>query len=333
MMSDGMELKVIQHDHKFLWNFEAVKGELTQYIEQYSGLVVTDTNLGDMERTQKEVASLRIKLSKFRMAVKKELEKPFLDFDAQIKELLNLVDSAERPIMDQLAKYETVRRRNKSDYLQKIINKTALDLGLGDAYRDQIVIADKWLNRTSKISEIEADIQLKVCWFLDIQQKDKDAAVYKSEKVEMAKFLCESLSIGLATPLTFTEIESRVDSFDLTGLKAHIQGEVAKRKEREDRAAQMAVERAEAARVEQERRVEQARLAEERRQEIESYSALLKQELSAIPDTVEESPPLIDVSISLIGIAPSHLDVIRQLLIQLDVNYLVSKKPHVKVTA
>jgi len=266
MTTNTMDLKVIEKVQKFSWNYEAVKAELEKYTENFVGLVVNDENLKDMEKAQREVASDRIRIGKFKLAVKHDLEKPYLDFEEQIKNLLKLVESVEKPIKDQLDKYEIRRREEKTAETYSLIAKISDELGLEETYRHKIAIADKWLNRTQKFSDTKEDIQMQVVWLLDVQKQDQDAAKFQSEKIEMAKFLCESLSVGMATPLTFAEIENRIDSFDISGLRKHIEGEVARRKEREERAAQQAIERAERQRLEAEQRAERERIAEAQRQ-------------------------------------------------------------------
>lgn len=232
---------VQQHE----WNYEEMKSNLTAHIAKYANLVVTDQNLKSMEKTQKEIAGLRINLAKFRTKIKQELEKPFKVFDHQFKELTELVATVEKPIKDQLEIYEQKRREVKAVIVQEIINQASADLGLEEKYSSQIAIADTWLNRGTSKKAITEEVQLKVCWFLEIQQKDKSDEAFKQEKIEMAKFMCESLSVGLVTPLRFEEVESRLDSMDVIQLKKYITDEVARRKEREDRAAKLAMEQAE----------------------------------------------------------------------------------------
>ena len=223
------------------WNFEALKSDLANMTEQYKGLVVTDDNLEDMEKVHREVVGLRTKITKFKSKVKAELDAPYKKFDAQIKELLAVVDSVESPMVGQLNKYEHERREKKAKGIRQYIDRKADEIGLDRRYSDEVVVADKWLNRTQKWTDTENDILMKIAWYLDIQKQDRDRAAFRAEKIEMAKFMCEKLSAGLVTPLAFAEIESRVDNFDLAGLRSHIEGIVEQRKAREE-AAQKAVQ-------------------------------------------------------------------------------------------
>lgn len=93
-----MEPKIIENNNKFVWNFLEIKANLTNYIEKYTSLVVTEINLHDMESAQKEVAGIRIKIDGFRKEVKRKLEEPYKQFETEIKELQALVEQAEKPL-------------------------------------------------------------------------------------------------------------------------------------------------------------------------------------------------------------------------------------------
>jgi hypothetical protein len=275
-----MELKVLEQVQKLTWNFEEVKKELTSHIEKYADLVVSETNLAEMEKTQKEIAGLRIRLQKFRLEVKKDFEKPFETFEQQIKALASLIESAEKPIKDQLEKYKDKRKDLKRAECNGLIISVATELGLEDKYRNQIIIDEKWINRGSKIKAIKEEIQMRAVYFLDQQKADKEAETFKQQKIEMAGFMIESLSKGLATPLAFADIENKIDALNIGELRTYIENQVATRKEREERAAQQALEREEQKRIAEiarQEREEQARIERERqRAEFERNEAVIR---------------------------------------------------------
>lgn len=244
MENKQLELKTTQLSQVFAWNFEELKADLSGRIEKYRGLVVTDENLQDMEKTKREIAGLRVKIGKFKTQVKSELDKPYKKFESQIKELLLIVEDAEKPISEQLDVYEEARKEEKSRKIRNFIAMKAADIGLELQYTSQIVVSDKWLNRTQKWSDTEDDVLERIARMFETQRQDREAATFRAEKVEMAKFMCETLSKDLATPLTFAEIENRIDNFNLAELKEHITNLVASRKEREEKAARIALEKA-----------------------------------------------------------------------------------------
>ena len=70
-------------------NFEELKGHLTNLLNDYKGLVVTEGNLQTCKAKQKELASTRIKIDNYRKEKKKELSKPITFFEAQCKDLIS----------------------------------------------------------------------------------------------------------------------------------------------------------------------------------------------------------------------------------------------------
>jgi hypothetical protein len=295
-----VELKVLENVQKLTWNFEDVKQRLTDDIKKYADLIVSETNLLDMEKTQKEIASLRIRLQKFKLAVKKDFEKPYEAFELQVKELASLIESAEKPIKDQIQKYEDDRREAKRIQCEKMICEISAELGLLEKYSSQIVVADKYLNRTQKVKDTKEDIQQKVCWFLDIQAKEIADEAARTEKISMAKMMCEFMSKELATPLTFEDVENKINSFNITELRTYIENQVTTRKEREERAAQLALEREEQKRIaelarqerEEQARKEQLKRKEETAEQMKNIGYDISPDNVVIVDTVKKEPAL-----------------------------------------
>jgi len=324
-----MEMKITESIQKLTWNFDDIKKELEKHVEQYANLVVNENNLQDMEKTQREIASIRTKLTKFRTAVKKDLEKPLTVFNGQVKELLSLVESVEVPIKEQLEKYEMNRRFAKSQQIQGFITTTSAEMKLDEKYRSQIEIADKWLNRTQKWNETKEDIYTKINWFLDIQEKEIAAENFRKQKIEMAKFLCESLSTGLATPITFREIENKIDDLDISEIKLHIETEIAKRKEREEKAIKQAIEREEQKKIEAEKLAEKKRITEEKQAESEKEEAeklakieTKKAEISSeIVPQVNDEPELYNAQFVVYGVTTDEIETIKLFLEDRNINF------------
>lgn len=308
--------KVTENIQKFAWNYEYFKAELQQHIQQYKGLVVNEENLPDMEKTKRDIASLRVRLSKFKTQIKAELDKPYKAFDGQMKELFSLVEDAEKPLSDQLEKYENQRRASKEYELLQYIADKAAEMGLEEKYSSQIVIDHKWLNRTQKWSDTENDILQRLAWHLDIQAQERQADLFREQKAEMAKLLCQSLSAGLATPLTYEEVANRIEQMqDILQVKSFIEQEVAKRKEREERAAQQAIERAEQERIAAEQKAERERIAEEKR--VEQMHRLAEQAKQQNISVVAKSEParvtpLLNAQFIVYGITESDIENIKQ---------------------
>src|SRR5574344_2789253 len=106
-MNDLKVLNVI--DQHIELDADAAKSAVTGLIAPYRGLVVTDDNVKDMEKAQKELASMRRKIDKFRKDTKATAEAPIKAFEAEVYEVLKVVSEAENPLKNQLHKYEVDR--------------------------------------------------------------------------------------------------------------------------------------------------------------------------------------------------------------------------------
>lgn len=71
-----VEPQILSADLSITTNFEDVKNNLQAITEKYKGLVVTDQNQKDMEKTLREVVSLRTSIQKFEVRSQRETEAP-----------------------------------------------------------------------------------------------------------------------------------------------------------------------------------------------------------------------------------------------------------------
>lgn len=243
----AMELKVIDQVQRFTWNFEEVKAALSERIEKYTGLVVTDENLKDMEKTKKEIASLRVKVDAFRRQVKKDLDAPYKAFDLQVTELNRIISAAEEPIKDQLDKYEQQRIAAVRQELLKYAAQTALGMGLREE-NAHITIPAKWTQRTAKKTEVRQAICAELDRLL-MEQNNRDAAeALAKQKAELVEQLCVSTSelYSLSTPVTPGEIAYLVEDAGIAEIPDIIKARCKERAEVELKAADQARQIAEA---------------------------------------------------------------------------------------
>lgn len=198
------ELQVVNKVGRIEWNIDAFREGLTGYVQQFKDLVVTEDNLKDMEKSQKVLASVRIKLDKFRKATKADYEKPLKVFELEVKSLQDIIADAEIPLSDQLKKYEIDRVNVETQRLKSIAQEFATSISLRDEYFFNFSIVSQWTNRTAKegavVREMQSQLeQLKQQQDLDDRQKQMDEL--KQQQIEM---LCQTTSdlFGLNTPIT-----------------------------------------------------------------------------------------------------------------------------------
>jgi len=127
-------------------NFEELKAELIEKTEHYKNLVVTEDTIPEAKETQKSLAGLRVKLDNERKEVKKIFSAPIVEFENQVKKLIDIIAEAEKPIKDGLDFYEQKRIEEKKELIHQIKNEI---LGkLPKKYQDMIETPANFTNKT-----------------------------------------------------------------------------------------------------------------------------------------------------------------------------------------
>ena len=111
-------------------NFEEVKSSLEETINKYRGIVVTEESLKDCKATQRDLSKLGKDIDTYRKGVKKEMEAPIKAFEVQCKELIQMVDEANKPIKAGIEEFDNKKRIEKITYAKQIIALKIVDLGL-----------------------------------------------------------------------------------------------------------------------------------------------------------------------------------------------------------
>ena len=245
-----LEIQGFKSVSEFEWNHELVKSWARQYASQYAGLMVTDDNLKEMEEVRKEIASKRIKLDEFRKAAKKDFEAPLKQFEAEVNDVKAGLDEVEKPIAEQIAKYDERRRDEKSKEVKGWIETMTASAGLRPTFAMQITVSDKHLLKTATKKSITSDISARIDTLLQMQKSEDDAEELRHQKVKMAQQLCQaqSVALGLKVPLSVSDIYG-IGNIELAALTDHIVQMAVRRKQAEEEAekAEEPVEEPEAA--------------------------------------------------------------------------------------
>ena len=203
----------------FQWNKDQIETFISQYLEKYRGLVVTDENLEDMQKACREVVKVRTSIQKFSMEYKRKLKEPYNRFDKDCKEILELVADVEMPIQEQLAVYESKRKQAKRDFAINEYQAKARAMGLEEKFW-QIDIPEKWLNKGQKDSDTCIEIDRLIKSQLEIQESEQR----KEQVIEQAKELLTlyveraNREYGLKTPLTADELVNNIGIEDISKL-------------------------------------------------------------------------------------------------------------------
>lgn len=167
-------------------NFDKIKAALLATLENYRGIVVTESTLSGCKSTQKELASLRIKIDNYRKDKKKELSKPIEFFENQCKELIALIEQAEQPIKEGIKSFDDLERAEKRVTAENLIREVVEKTGLKSKYGAQLTVIDKYCNLTAKESDIRADLESRALALLSEQNREEELTDIIKDSIETA---------------------------------------------------------------------------------------------------------------------------------------------------
>lgn len=232
-----VEPQILSADINVTTNFEDVKKNLQTITEKYKGLVVTDQNQKDMEKTLREVVSLRTSIQKFEVNGKRKLRRPMDQFADACKELLKIVNEAERPLREQLDAYEARRQEGLIKVILRKYEELALAAGIREEFRS-CYIPSKWMNKTAKLKDTYEDIARLVSEQTAAQKQHDDLKELKQSRMEAAILTLEKYNgmQDLATPITEEFLTDELLDRPLEEIKQAIAAEALRRHNIEEQA-------------------------------------------------------------------------------------------------
>lgn len=235
-----IEPQILSADLNVTTNFEDVKKNLQIITEKYIGLVVTDQNQKDMEKTLREVVSLRTGIQKFEVNGKRKLRKPVDQFADACKELLKIVNEAERPLREQLDAYEARRQESVTKVILHKYEEMALDAGIREEFRSCDILS-KWMNKTAKLKDTYEDIARLVSEQTAMQKQHDDLKELRNSRRELALLQIEKANrdYALATPITEDFLTDELLDTSAEIIKNTINEEALRRHEMDENARQV----------------------------------------------------------------------------------------------
>ncbi|MCT8978282.1 DUF1351 domain-containing protein [Clostridium sp. CX1] len=196
-----MEIELNKQLPVIVMNFEEVKASLSQTIEKYKGIVVTEDGLQDCKATQKELAGMRVKIDNYRKEVKKEMSKPITEFEGKCKELIKLIEDAEQPIKNGITIFDNAKREEKKQVALDIISEIVKEHQLSEKYASQLSVLDKYMNLSTKPKDVKKDVEQRAFVLLQEQIKEQ-------EMLEIIQDTIDNANKSINTPLKLEDFQS-----------------------------------------------------------------------------------------------------------------------------
>jgi len=147
-------------DGKFIqkigWNKEQIMNAVAAITEQYEGLTYTEEQMKDAKKDRAALNAMRKAISGRRIEIKKALLAPYDVFDAEVKEVVALIDKPIAMIDEQTSEYEERIKEEKRQNLIAYFDKTVGELE--GTLTFEMIFNQKWLNKTTSLKSCKEDI-------------------------------------------------------------------------------------------------------------------------------------------------------------------------------
>lgn len=153
-----MELKVeeIKSLAPIKFNYEDIKKWVTEKAKEYKSIVYTEETLTAAKTDRATLNKVAKAINDEKIRIKKEVLKPFEDFENKCKELQGIITDASNSIDVQVKAFEEKEQNEKKEQI-----KSVFDAYIGD-YKDLIlfdlIFNPRWLNKTYTMKKIEEEI-------------------------------------------------------------------------------------------------------------------------------------------------------------------------------
>ena len=192
-----MELKIFNPQEggfvkEIEWNNEELKAKIAEKVKDYEGLVyVGEAHIKEAKADRANLNKLRNAIEDERKRIKKLCLEPYNRFEAQVKEVVALLDRPIAMIGEQIDAAEEAKKAAKKAEIEELF-KT---IGFQDFVTLEAIWDPKWLNATVTMTKIEEAMRTRMYQIGTDVLTISELQDYKFEAMEVYK---ETLDIGAA---------------------------------------------------------------------------------------------------------------------------------------
>lgn len=139
------------------WNYLEVKQWVTDGLQAYKGRVYTNDTITEAKKDRANLNKLAAAIDAKRKEMKALYLAPYEQFEAEAKELVNMIKTVSAEIDAQVKAYEEYRKEEKLAYIKDNIY-TPMIGNLAELVPYVKLHNPKWLNVTTSVSEIDAEM-------------------------------------------------------------------------------------------------------------------------------------------------------------------------------
>lgn len=153
----GIKFEVMAQTNAISTNFEEIKAQLAAEMDQYDGVIFTEDSKAAAKKTVAELRKTKKDIDDRRKEVKKQWMAPYDAFEAEVKQLLVLVDEPINYINGQVEEFERKRLDEREEEIKDIYQDEIGDMaGFLTLHR---IRGEKWNNASTSVKTIRKEMQ------------------------------------------------------------------------------------------------------------------------------------------------------------------------------
>lgn len=187
---EEIRVNVEQKNGVIGFNFEEIKEKLNSELEIYKNMIFTEDSKTEAKKTIASLRKLKKSVNDKKLEVKKSFMIPYTNFEAQVKELDNLIDEPINFINNQVEEFERRRVEEKKALISEIYTEIMAEHEEASGYLPlQRIYDSKWENATTtkkaitetiteRVDHVEKD--LGIIHSMESEFEDKGIEKYKT---------------------------------------------------------------------------------------------------------------------------------------------------------
>lgn len=203
---------------KIDFNYEAIKTELSEKLERYNSLVVTEDSVSAAKKDKAALNKLKTALEDRRKEVKKDCLRPYEEFEQKIKELVGMIDAPVLAIDGQIKAFDEIKKAEKRADIQGFYTENIGDLA--SLLPFEKIFDPRWLNATYKIEDAQKEIADR------ISKTRNDIGIIKAMKLSSEQQVLDvylralDMSAALAEKTRLEDQQKRMEEYEAARQKA-----------------------------------------------------------------------------------------------------------------
>lgn len=149
-----LEVTVQQTPGVIHWNYEEIKSQLSEEMDERGTRLYTDENMPAARKDLAYLRNLKKQVNDRKKEIKNKCLEPYATVEAQAKELMELIDKPIESISEQVADYDNRKREERKNRIVEYMDEKFKELP--DAIRQRLKFKtynSKWENASTTVKE------------------------------------------------------------------------------------------------------------------------------------------------------------------------------------